>query len=122
MTARPAVEEAWRQLDDTLCAYQPRLELPPADLETRDTSPYLPPVRFFGEPVRYSASETRPLPANCQHALASALDDLTRDLTPTKSVAAPVAAVRQSTAPVPDVRGNVSSAGAVEAFAKQRSV
>jgi hypothetical protein len=109
MTARFTIEEAWRAADETLCAYQPRLELPPADLETRETSPYLPPVRFFGEVCgRYDA--TRPLPASCQHSLASALDDLTRDLTPMSAATPSVAAVR-SPSPAPDPGEVISRAG-----------
>lgn len=115
---RPDVEAAWRQLDATQCApIAPRVAMPPADLETRDTSPWLEPVRFFGEPIRYSSG---PLPANSQHRLACALEDATRDLTPVSAAAPNSAAVRNGRSSVPGSGEGSSRADERPAFCRHR--
>lgn len=104
MTPR-ALGEAWKAADETLCAYRPVLPLPPADLETRETSQWLEPVRFFEIPCRYSAD--RPLPSDCPHAIAEALDRELYAVSPQSGVrvAAPSAscAVDTPTVPASDV-------------------
>lgn len=74
----PRSDEAFRVLDETCVFLPPALPMPPADLETRRTDVWVP-VRFLGEPVRMSAD--RPLPRDCPHAIAEALERATRNLT-----------------------------------------
>lgn len=70
--------ESFKVLDETCVFLPPVLPLPPADLDTRRTDVWEP-VRFLGEPVRMSAD--RPLPRDCPHAIAEALERTTSNLT-----------------------------------------
>lgn len=70
-----ALDEAFKVADETLVAYRPVLPLPPADLATRRTGTWVP-VTFLGTPVRHSAD--RPLPPDCPHAIAEAMEKATR--------------------------------------------
>lgn len=71
------MSETLKQLDETLHYVAPVLPLPPADLETRPTSQWLEPVRFFEIPCRFSAD--RPLPPHAPHAIAEAFDRATQE-------------------------------------------
>lgn len=112
---RPDIEAAWRRMGaaDTTCIanVEPRPELPPRDLSTRQTSKWLPAVVFCGTPIRHSAD--RPLPLDCSHTLASYMDEVEADLTIDRpvSAAAPNSAAVRSPSPVPDAVQSVSSAG-----------
>lgn len=112
MTTR-STSEAFRQLDETLCAYRPVLPLPPADLETRETSQWLEPVRFFEIPCRYSAD--RPLPSDCPHAIAEALERELYAVSPKSGVRVAVpnssCAVDTPTVPASDVWESAEVAG-----------
>lgn len=70
--------EAFKVLEETCVFLPPVRRMPPADLDTRRTDLWEP-VRFLGDPVRYSA--TRELPRDCPHAIAEALEKATRGLT-----------------------------------------
>jgi hypothetical protein len=70
-----ALDEAFKAADETLVAYRPVLPLPPADLETRRTDLWRP-VTFLSQPIRHSAD--RPLPYDCPHAIAEAMEKATR--------------------------------------------
>lgn len=122
--ANARVEAAWRRMgaaDTTHVAIvEPRPELPPRDLSTRQTSKWLPAVVFCGQPVRFAAD--RPLPLDCSHTLADWMDQVEADLTidrPASAAAPSVAAVRNGRSSVPGSGEGPSSAGERPAFTRE---
>jgi hypothetical protein len=96
VTSPAAIEEAWRQLDQTQLAPEPPSPELLLELERKRTGTWEP-VTYFGVVLRHGPGA--PLPANCQHSLVcrleASLSDVTREAE-VRTVTSPVSAGTQA--------------------------